>query len=94
MEERQEANLNREESIQQPWVNRRPLRSRLQELVEDLGVAYRWERRLPEQWKQARLRAPLQGFHFLQANPFHSDKIKVEVELARNRPISLDNVWG
>ena len=31
------------------------------------------------------------GPPYLQANPFHSDKIKAEVELARNRPETLDN---
>ena len=31
------------------------------------------------------------GLPLLQANLFHSDKIKVEVELARNHLISLDN---
>ena len=30
------------------------------------------------------------GLPLIQANPFHSDKIKMEVELALNRPASLD----
>ena len=48
------------------------------------------ERRVQVCWSQGKRGGPQAGEPLPVANPFHSERVKTEVELIRSRPVSLD----